>query len=253
MSVIRVHIQKDFVVLSNKVLKDERLSFKAKGLWAYCMSQSEDWHFHVKQLAKVSKDGEDAIYSALKELESVGLVQKIQKNERGKFGSVDYIIYPFPQEIQKILPLRDFPDAGFPYTVNPAITSIDSSTSIEKEQSFNPPSPPKLNPKNVKASKSLMSDLTDEISATKEEFKRAYEKYQSSKGKISNLKNWIKAVILDERARIEQEKEALRQIAEPVPEQEVDISHIIKYVEGDNYGIPAKNRASSESILEEKP
>ena len=135
MSVVKVRIQKDFVVLYNGVLENPRLSFKAKGLWAYCMGRPDNWEFHVSHLATVSSDGRDAIYAALKELEDEGLVHKVQERERGKFKKIDYIIYPYPQEIQKILPLTGFPDTAKPDTENPPLPSIDSLPSIEKESS----------------------------------------------------------------------------------------------------------------------
>lgn len=107
MSVIKVKIQKDFTVLYNGVLEDPNLSFKAKGLWAYCMSRPENWEFHVSHLAKVSKEKEKSIYAALEELMEAGLVTRIQQNKkkgerqgREGFGKMEYTIYPYPQEIQ---------------------------------------------------------------------------------------------------------------------------------------------------------
>lgn len=140
MSVIKVRIQKDFTIIYNGVLENPRLSFKAKGLWAYCMSKPDNWQFHVCHLAKVSKEGIDSIYSALKELQAEGLVKKSQENTGGCFGKMDYIIYPYPQEIQIILPLRDFPQTEDPQTVNPALVSTDSLPRTDLKK--NPPLPP---------------------------------------------------------------------------------------------------------------
>lgn len=108
MSVIKVKILKGFTILANVVLENPRLSFKAKGLWAYCMSRKEDWEFYVEQLATVSKDKEKAIYTALEELIVEGLVTKTQKikgkgERKGRegFEPVEYTVYPFPQEVPK--------------------------------------------------------------------------------------------------------------------------------------------------------
>ena len=122
MSVFRVkRHNSNFVMLHKGALENPRLSFKAKGLWAYCMSRPDNWEFKVAHLKKVSKEGEDAIYSALKELENEGYLIKIQQNQGGKFGPVDYEMH----EIQIILPLRDFPDAGNPHAGNPALIRKD--------------------------------------------------------------------------------------------------------------------------------
>ena len=148
MTVIRIKKTENFVILHKGALEDARLSFKAKGLWAYCMSKPSDWTFHVKQLARSNKEGEDAIYSAIKELMHAGYVEKIQGNEKGKFGPLDYIFHEvsqrgrIPAELKKCLPLRGFPDAGFPLADNPALLSNDSSLSIEegnKKESAMPP------------------------------------------------------------------------------------------------------------------
>lgn len=147
MSVVKCIVQKDYVVIYNKVLEIPTLSLKAKGLWSYCMSRSQDWQFHVNQLATISTDGKDAIYSALKELQEHGLVEKCQSNVNGKFGDVDYIVYPFPQELKKCLPQPDFPQAvkkelkkclphrDFPHPVNPPLPSKDylPSKDLKKE------------------------------------------------------------------------------------------------------------------------
>ena len=140
MSVIRIKKSDNFVSIHKGALENPKLSFKAKGLWAYCMSRKNDWVFHVSHLSTVSKEGEDAIYSAIKELEAEGYVKKIQKNISGKFQKVDYEVYEEPQ-LKKCLPHRDFPDAGFPDAGNPALVNIDSIVNIDKQ--IKPPNPQK--------------------------------------------------------------------------------------------------------------
>lgn len=169
MSVVKVRIQKDFTVLYNGVLENPRLSFKAKGLWAYCMSRPDNWQFHVSHLATISKDGTDAVYSALKELEKEGLIEKTQKNEGGSFGPVDYIIYPYPQEIQIILPLRDFPETENPQTENPALTRTDLKPSIEEDIVLSDPLVASRISKIVKTT----SDKKDLIISQDDMFRRA--------------------------------------------------------------------------------
>lgn len=203
MSVVKVRIQKDFTVLYNGVLENPRLSFKAKGLWAYCMSKSEDWQFHVRHLATVSKDGVDAVYSALKELEVEGLVEKNQKNEGGSFGQMDYIIYPYPQEIQKILPLRDFPHTEDSHPVNPHIPRTDLKPRIEEEIKDSSSSS-SLRSSSSDFKKEMMGMMKELISATEEEFEEAWRKYQLlDPDKIPHPKAWFVAVIENNRPKPE--------------------------------------------------
>ena len=141
MSVIRIKKTENFVVLHKRALEDPRLSFKAKGLWAYCLSRPNDWTFHVTHLATVSKEGTDAIYSAIKELIECGYARKIQEVKGGKFQKVDYEIFETCQ-IQEILPLRDFPYTEDPQTENPPLLSIDPIPSIEEENKSRPSASP---------------------------------------------------------------------------------------------------------------
>lgn len=122
MSVFRVKKhQKNYVVINKVALENPNLSFKAKGLWAYCMSRHDDWEFHIAHLKTVSKEGEDAIYSAIKELISEGYAEKQQDNSKGKFGPVDYFIYEEP--LKKCLPQTDYPVAGNPLAGNRGLLS----------------------------------------------------------------------------------------------------------------------------------
>lgn len=139
MTVVRIKKENNFVTLYKACLQDVSISLKAKGLWAFCMGQPDDWTFHVSQLSTVLKEGEDAIYSALKELIEHGYCKRIQNNINGKFQTVDYEINEFPEEFKKRLPHRDFPDAGVPDAVNPGLLSNDPIPSIEEKQIVRPP------------------------------------------------------------------------------------------------------------------
>lgn len=178
MTVLRVRKTENFVILHKGALEDPNLSFKAKGLWAYCLSRPDDWVFHVKHLSTVSQDGEDAVYSAIKELQEAGYIRKIQTQANGRFQKVDYEIYEIPIEIQKILPLRDFPDAVFPDAENPALLSIDPIPSIEEEIISRPSASPP--PQAV----GISTRLLQAILKTKPDFKQR------------DLRGWVKEIEL---------------------------------------------------------
>lgn len=77
-----------FTQVSNQVLNDERLSFKAKGLYAYLFSKPDGWDFNGDRMAKQSSDGRKAVYAGLKELEASGYLKRTKKND----GKVDYFL-----------------------------------------------------------------------------------------------------------------------------------------------------------------
>jgi hypothetical protein len=96
MSVIRIKHTKDYVCIHKGALEDPRLSFKAKGLWAYCMSKPNDWEFHVNHLATVCKDKRTVIYSSIKELIKAGYCTRVCIREKGKVTGIQYTIYEIP-------------------------------------------------------------------------------------------------------------------------------------------------------------
>lgn len=119
-----------YVMLNRQVVNDPKLSLKARGLWATCMSKPNDWHFHVSALVKELKEGKTAVYSALGELIDAGYCIRGQKRdvEGGRFATVEYILYEFPvtEEDRAVLenyfknklPYSGFPQADCPHTEN---------------------------------------------------------------------------------------------------------------------------------------
>lgn len=188
MSVIKVKLQENFVVLSIHPLEDETLSFKAKGLWAYCMSRPKDWQFHVSHLAKVSKDGIDGVYSALKELINAGYCRRTQKNENGKFGKYDYEI-SFQAEFKKSLPQRDLPHAEVPDPVNPVLPSIDCLPRMEKRPPPTPKAKNSLGMYDRSAWRGLFSDWSQE------EFDFVWSEFIGSPpGNVKSQESWMRKV-----------------------------------------------------------
>src|SRR6202008_3751325 len=65
--------RKNWVTIDQDVVRDTRLSWKARGLLAYILSQKDDWEISVRQLVKASpRDKETALRSAFKELLDAG-------------------------------------------------------------------------------------------------------------------------------------------------------------------------------------
>lgn len=64
MGIIRVKKDSNYSVINNTGLKDERLSWKAKGILAYALTLPDDWTFHISELARHAKDGEDSLRTA---------------------------------------------------------------------------------------------------------------------------------------------------------------------------------------------
>ena len=61
MAVFRIERTRDYTVMSNHHLRDKALSLKSKGLLSMMLSLPEDWNYTTRGLAKICKEGVDAI------------------------------------------------------------------------------------------------------------------------------------------------------------------------------------------------
>ena len=92
-SFIREKKERDYTVINNTVLKDERLSWKAKGVFCYLLSLPEDWVIYQSELLKHSTDGRESLRNAINELEEYGyLIIDKTRDEKGHFTAIYKII-----------------------------------------------------------------------------------------------------------------------------------------------------------------
>lgn len=99
MSVVRVHKNANFTVMSNYHFKEKKMSLKAKGLLSLMLSLPDDWDYSIAGLTTLSRDGRDGVMSALGELEKFGYLERERvTNDKGQFAGVEYNIYESPQE-----------------------------------------------------------------------------------------------------------------------------------------------------------
>lgn len=95
--------KKNFTIMSNTHLRDERLSLKAKGLLSVMLSLPEEWHYSLGGLVSICKEGESAVNAALKELKKCGYIQldKLRPNQT-KSGKFEYIYNIYEEPLEKI-------------------------------------------------------------------------------------------------------------------------------------------------------
>ena len=133
--VFRVHKTENYTVMSNYHLQDKNLSLKAKGLLSLMLSLPSDWDYSAKGLAELSRDGEDAVKSGLKELEEHKYLKRTQIRLKGIISDWQYDIYETP--------LGDFPLLDNSVVENQSQLNtnkentkeeINNSTNVELEQ-----------------------------------------------------------------------------------------------------------------------
>jgi len=91
MNLLHNNIKDNFTRVPNEVINDDRLTWKAKGLFSYLMSKPSEWQFYMSDIKNNAPDGRDSIQTGLKELEEHGYLQRVKRmDEEGKFSGWDW-------------------------------------------------------------------------------------------------------------------------------------------------------------------
>lgn len=98
MNKIKIQKQKDFTVVDNWILKDKKISLKARGLYVTVMGLSDDWDLSLSGLEVILKEGKDAIRTAMRELMRHKYVirESYREPETGRLKGVTYTFYERP-------------------------------------------------------------------------------------------------------------------------------------------------------------
>ena len=134
MAVFRIERTRDYTVMSNHHLRNKALSLKSKGLLSMMLSLPDDWNYTTRGLAKICKEGVDAIGGALRELEREGYIVRHQlRDAQGRISDTEYVIYEQPQPKEPDIPSPDTaaPDTDSPGTENPYLDKPDTEKPAE--------------------------------------------------------------------------------------------------------------------------
>lgn len=201
MGVIRVEHNTNYTTMSNRHLRDERLSLRAMGLMSKMLSLPDDWDYTVAGLVSIVREGRHAVREALIELEAAGyLVREQGRSAGGNFAAINYTLFESPQE----QPLTENPSTDEPSTdpplsenrtsVNPSDSSplSDFPTSVnptsDKPTSVNPPQLNNLNNKETKEPKHAPAAAKTKWEP--EMFDLFWAAYPCKKDKMSARREW---------------------------------------------------------------
>ncbi len=131
MRIIRRPRAAHFTTLSNDLIEDSRLSFKARGLLVYLLSRPDDWQTDAHRISRIGPDGRSAILAGLKELEVAGYLKRTRaQDERGRW-STTCEVFDEPTGVR-------FSDVGSPAVGSPNAGFPDS---LPKTETKYPPTP----------------------------------------------------------------------------------------------------------------
>lgn len=120
MAKIKKQYEKRYTVTDNQLIEDDRLSWKARGIFTYLWAQSDDWEFYEIEVTKHAPDGRDSLRTGLKELEKFGYLKRTIKRDKGRFNKYDWILSDTP--------MLDFPNSEKPNSGNPTLTSTKKTS-----------------------------------------------------------------------------------------------------------------------------
>jgi hypothetical protein len=77
-----------YAIIRNETIRDQVLSYRARGLLSYLLSMPDDWVTSTERLQGACTEGRDAIRAAIKELEAAGyMVLEKTQDARGRWSS----------------------------------------------------------------------------------------------------------------------------------------------------------------------
>jgi hypothetical protein len=130
-------LNRDFTQIHNRLFRDDRLSFKAKGIFGLISTHRDGYGVTPEWIAKASTDGPAAVRTGLRELEKFGyLARRQDRNEDGTMGQMSYSITDMPRSE----PLGDYPHAADPLAADRRRKK--TSTKKTREENTNRPSAP---------------------------------------------------------------------------------------------------------------
>lgn len=137
MNIITRKRNSNYTTISNVFLRDIRLSCKAKGILAVIMGLPDDWDFSIRGILSITKEGRDAVYSAIKELKNYGYCEvSEQKDNNGKFKGYSYcfsdeaLLQPLPEKPYTENPLPENPPQLNTYIIK----DLNNNTTFSKEK-----------------------------------------------------------------------------------------------------------------------
>jgi hypothetical protein len=116
---------RDFTIIQNAALRDRVLSFRARGILAYCLSNRDGWETTAEGIARNGTEGRDAVRTALAELEAAGYLKRNPHRDASGRWATDWTLSEFP-DAQDVSAGQD--RDGFSASVGPSLENRSGST-----------------------------------------------------------------------------------------------------------------------------
>lgn len=125
-TILRKSKLNNFTVINNDILRNKKLSWKAKGLLCYLLSLPDNWHFNYSHLEQQATDGRDSLASGMKELREAGHLELKVLKDRGRIIRNEWIVHEeptLPSDAEKPCTEKPFPEN--PNSGNPSLLNTN--------------------------------------------------------------------------------------------------------------------------------
>lgn len=146
-TIYRVIKNRDFTQISNAMLHDAKMSWKARGLLCTMLSLPDTWDFHRAHLVTLASDGKDSLASGIQELRSLGYITiGNERDERGRIKRWIMEVYETPVSIaaQDVCPEPENPPLENQNVVNPPLSNNKTNNNTKTKSNIK-----KLNKKDL--------------------------------------------------------------------------------------------------------
>ncbi len=127
MTTYRIADRRRWTSVSNGLIEDGSISFRARGLLVWLLSKPDGWSVRSDAIAASSTEGRDAVRTALRELEAAGYIKREKaRDEAGRWVTFSNI-YETPE------PGNPAPDSR--PSVSQALSTKDGEASTEQQSS----------------------------------------------------------------------------------------------------------------------
>lgn len=167
----------EFTQVANSFLRDNRISFKAKGLFCYMFSMDSNWNFTLKGISKQQNEGIASISSAMNELKLYGFIVYTKHSD----GTGTYYLDDKPNmenpDLEK--PNMENPDLGNRHDIR---ILIDKNTNSKNTN---------LSEKNIKKEIKPIRKISSAKNKRKDELIKILKEKDLSKINKKSLYEWL--------------------------------------------------------------
>lgn len=134
MAIIRAsRPEANYTIISNLVIRDNKLSFRARGVLLSLLSRPADWRTSAEALSRESVEGRSAILTALTELENGGYLIRVKGQDvLGRWHTNSYV-YDVPQTESRLSDLGQ-PNLGEPTSENRTLIKELITNNYEEQE-----------------------------------------------------------------------------------------------------------------------